>query len=452
MELINQGLREDLNVWHPVVAELSFDASLAIVRNIANRFRDLQQIKSAALSTLENSAFPKIMSWHPHSLAQGSAGIALMCGYLDRCFPEEEWDILARQHLNLAAKSIQTQEYPNISLFMGLSGLAFSAFYLSRQGTRYQNLLSTIEEVLFPQAIAEANQLTKKTEGIPVRAFDVVSGLSGVGAYLLCRKDNEEAVECLEAILRSLVILIREDAALPRWHTPAEMVADESMLLMFPDGNLNCGLAHGLPGPLALMSLSHLYGVAVEGMPEAMEKAANWLTENSIEDEWGITWPSAVSLKTGSESDVSLLPTRTAWCYGSPGVARSLWLAGKALNKTEYCDVSVEAMRAVLSKPVQERGIDSPTFCHGVAGLLQITLRFYHSTGISFFREAAGNLVQQLIYLYEVDSLMGYRDIETARSKIDNPNLLNGSPGVILVLLAATSQVEPNWDRMFLLS
>jgi hypothetical protein len=35
---------------------------------------------------------------------------------------------------------------------------------------------------------------------------------------------------------------------------------------------------------------------------------------------------------------------------------------------------------------------------------------------------------------------------------VDRPGLLDGAPGAALVLLAAATDVEPAWDRVFLLS
>ena len=61
---------------------------------------------------------------------------------------------------------------------------------------------------------------------------------------------------------------------------------------------------------------------------------------------------------------------------GSPGVARALWLAGVARCRPEWRELAIEAMAAVYRRPFGDRQIDSPTFCHGVAGLLQATLRF----------------------------------------------------------------------------
>ena len=50
------------------------------------------------------------------------------------------------------------------------------------------------------------------------------------------------------------------------------------------------------------------------------------------------------------------------------------------------------------------------------------------------------------------DRLTGPRPDVDNDTVIDQPGLLEGSPGIALVLLAAATSVEPTWDRLFLLS
>src|SRR5207253_2631831 len=118
-----------------------------------------------------------------------------------------------------------------------------------------------------------------------------------------------------------------------------------------------------------------IHGLGVAGGQDAIDRIAGWLTEQRLEDEWGITWPDVAPL-----GDEKPAPARSAWCYGAPGVARALWLAGEALGERSHRELAVEAMAAVYRRPMATRRIDSPTFCHGVAGLLQITLRFLQDT------------------------------------------------------------------------
>jgi hypothetical protein len=90
-----------------------------------------------------------------------------------------------------------------------------------------------------------------------------------------------------------------------------------------------------------------------------------------------------------------------------------LWLAGEALDDPGPRDLAVEAMHAVFRRPVPERRIESPTFCHGVAGLLQVVVRFAHDTGLADFRDAAAELVDELLAAYEP----GLRRINPAFSR-----------------------------------
>jgi len=145
-------------------------------------------------------------------------------------------------------------------------------------------------------------------------------------------------------------------------------------------------------------------------------------------------------------------PSRAAWCYGAPGVARALWLAGVARDRPDWRNLAIEAMEAVYRRPIAARQIDSPTFCHGVSGLLQVTLRFANDTALPVFTDAAADLAEQLLSAYEPDSLLGYRNWEPGGTRVDQPGLLDGAPGVLLTLLAASTDAEPLWDRAFLLS
>jgi hypothetical protein len=435
------------HVWRRVLTPEQATAAKAAACDIAARLRSCEQVQAAAAIAESQSTAPYSVYWLPYSVAQGWAGTAVMCAQLAACFPDEGWDRVGHEYLALAAEGTEGCAHPPTGLWTGLSGLAFAAWSLSKGGLRYRKLLAGIDGVLLPQIPALARHLAQQN-GVPVSLYDLISGLTGVGAYLLARRNHPDSATVLQAVLQSLVALIRQRADPPAWHSPASML-DESMLQQFPGGNLNCGMAHGIPGPLALLALARCTGLVLRDLDGAIDCAASWLARHYLEDAWGVNWPTAVPLR---ESQATLAYTRSAWCYGGPGVARALWLAGQALNQAHYCDLAVRAMKAVYRRPPPERRIDSPTFCHGVAGLLQITLRFAHDTGLPHFRETARTLSTQLLALYEPESLLGYRSVEKEGKRIDQPGLLDGAPGVVLVLLAAATDVEPMWDRLFLLA
>jgi hypothetical protein len=388
---------------------------------------------------------PEASGTRDASLACGDAGLAILYGYFDRCFPGAGWDKIAHQAILRATQTIAAGQ--PIGLFGGLSGLAYATWYLSHGETRYLRARAAIEDTLVPQAVAFAQTLATKS-GMAVEEFDVVSGISGVAAYLLGRTSDDRARQALESILGAMVAILSRDEPAPKWHTPADLISARQMIGKFPDGNLNCGLAHGLPGMLSVLALASSQGVETPGQREALHRWAYWLKARHMPDQWGGSWPAAVSVG----STPAPVPAPAGWCYGNPGVARTLWLAGNALDDSCLRETALDAIRAVYQRPVSRRGISSPTFCHGVSGLLHITLRFANDTGLPDFADAADALLGQLLKSFAEDSVFGFRAYDSEARLVDSPALLDGAAGVALVLLAVTSDQDPSWDRIFLLS
>ena len=447
---------EGLPAWEPMLPPDLAARALKVALDVAGRVRDRERIGLAIAAAPAQTAFPLAVHWQAPTLAQGDAGLALVCSYLDACAPEGEWDRPGHAYLASAGAAAELPPKLSAGMYSGLTGLAFAAWSLSRGGTRYRRMLASIDPLLLPLVAGQAEELIRADgDGMSVSEFDVISGCAGAGAYLVSRRDDPGAVAALEAVLRALVALAGGGGPRPRWWTPAHLLFDEETAAMYPHGNLNCGLAHGIPGPLALLALAFARGIRVSGMEEAAERLAGWLATHRADDAWGVNWPYSVPLTSEGLPDRSAKaygPSRTAWCYGAPGVARALWLAGLAFARRAWRELALEAMQAVYRRPEAARYIDSPTFCHGVAGLLQISLRFAHETRLPVFTDAAADLTEWLMSAFEPDSVLGYRNWEPGGTRVDHPGLLDGAPGVLLTLLAASSPVEPAWDRMFLLS
>ncbi|MFC9440396.1 lanthionine synthetase C family protein [Nocardia sp. NPDC057030] len=382
-------------------------------------------------------------------------GPAVLFGQLDQLVPERGWAERSHDCLAGAVHTVRRTEPGFLGLFGGLCEVAFAADTLSREGTRYRRLLDSLDGPLAVSSTALGELLTAHPAGQPFRSFDVISGGAGVGAYLLCRNGDERTDAALRSILTGLVAICDERAGLPNWHTPAAaMVQDTPLARSFPDGVFNCGLAHGIPGPLALLALAERVDISVSGQPDAIERVASWLIAHRADDEWGPNWPTAVSLPDpAGAAPPSYGPTHNAWCYGSPGVARSLWLAGTALRDNSLRTLAVDTMTAVYARPPHARRSDhSPGLCHGVAGLLQITLRFAQDTGDAAFVRAAAELTTRLLSMFRPETPFGYVALAEGGATANDPGLLDGAAGIALALLAAATDIPPIWDRTLLLA
>jgi class I lanthipeptide synthase len=443
--------RRPATPWRsPLTHELRAAATKVAI-DVATRLRSPDCVARAAAAAMAQTAFPETGRWAPHGLADGDTGLAVMSAQLDRCWPGEGWDITGHQQLTVAARAIERSGCPNPGLFAGWSGVAFAALGLSRSGTRYRRLRTLLDSVLLRQTDMLIAEARTDRRGMSVGTFDLISGLTGVGAYLLARDQASGEFDALASVIDALLTITGGEDALPRWYTPPELIADPAQRQFQPYGSLNCGLAHGIPGPLSLMALAMSAGLTMPALDERVRQLADWLIAHRVNGKWGITWPSTIPLDARGRT-IPPLPSRTAWCYGAPGVARSLWLAGTALGDDRLRDTAVEAMKVVYRTPRAEQGIDSPTLCHGAAGLLQITLRFAHDTRDDLFTGAPEQLVERILLAHEPDSIVAMRDVEHDGRKVERAGLLIGAAGVALALLAAATDVEPTWDRAFLLA
>jgi lantibiotic biosynthesis protein len=413
------------------------------------------------------SSQTRYFSWNRFSFASGFTGLSLLWAHLERCYPGAGWGKIAHDYLSDAISDVQSFTSPSASLFGGLSGIAFVAQYAAEGTARYDGLLTKLDNYIFtlmrPNIDFFANR--EAAAGVAVEIFDLISGLSGTALYLLTRRRNvvnhihrniiDEAIKSVFSCLIQLSLL---DNDLPAWHTPKELSrAYDTMSTAFPSGYLNCGLAHGIPGPLGVMALGKLEGIDLSDLDHAIESLATWLLAHRHDDGWGMNWPTGVPLVIEGERKTVGSPwdapsAHSAWCYGSPGIAQSLLLSGLALNKQELCDASIECIEAILRRPPQIRALNSPIICHGTSGLLQIVLRFCSVFPRDTFQTEIPRLLLTVLSQYNYDSLLGFQSRAPEGNMIDNPALLDGAAGVSLVLLSVAHEVAPDWDRAFMLS
>jgi len=415
--------------WRPLLEGSHRLEILSLVREVAGRLAEPGAPQRAAEIARSQTGHPGSVYWLAQGLAQGDAGLALLFGQLDVCFPEEGWDRLAHRALQEGVGNASREA--GMGLFSGLPGLALVAHLLSRQGRRYQKLLASLDaelSLLVQQALEVPLQTSRAA-----RDWDLVSGLVGLGVLAWTR--NHPA---LPDVLARLETMASQTSSGSGFFVPGECIANPSLREEAPEGHLDLGLAHGIAGPLALLGLT-----GNSGPTRATRRLADLLQANRSDDEWGPNWSAAAPLQEGAL--VPGPPTHAAWCYGAPGIARALWHAG-------FGERALEAMQAVARRTPQARRLVSPGLCHGFAGLLAHALRFWNDCDDPTMESLALEMVARLEEAWDPQAALGFQAVEPGGVRVDQPGFLEGAPGVALALLAASTDREPTWDRVLLLS
>lgn len=440
--------------WQPTISEPLRSRALEAVQMVAERLHNPDAVATITKAAMQPSA--GFRTWSSSSLSCGFGSTTLLFLFLAHDFPGQGWEYAAQRHLRLAAEHTHRFPFMTPGLFGGSSGLASIVTFFAQNDKRYYRTMHNLNKHIAEQVL-QGRWRKELALGVAYADYDVVSGAAGILGYLVTIEQPEDRVqEAIQKLLEYIVWLAasNKEQERKRWFLPPELYPVVLHRQQYPEGYFNCGLAHGIPGPLAALAVAWQAGHRVAGQREAMQSLVQWMIEHQLHDEWGVNWPAGVPLQQSySSSEWSMLsPCRAAWCYGNPGIARALWLAGRALNDAAISQVAVEAIESVLRRPVVARGISSVTFCHGVAGLLATCLRFAHETSSSLVRQHIPQLVNQILSERSPQHPFVFRDLESENNWVDDPGLVTGAAGVVLVLLAASTSTEPIWDRLFLIA
>jgi lantibiotic modifying enzyme len=374
------------------------------------------------------------------SLAGGAAGIAVFYAYLDRAGIAGRYGSKSRHLLERAGDAVASVTMAP-SLYGGFTGVAWAMAHLQREFP-YGGGDST-------EAVDEALKAYVNRPGWR-RDYDLVSGLVGFAVYALERLPAPAAVACLEGVLDRLEETAERRRDGITWHTAPELLPPQQRKLC-PGGYYNFGIAHGVPGVITILGAACAAGVRRRRAKRLLDRAVAWLLSQKRRDRKGSRFPAWVAPGEQSTS------CRSAWCYGDPGVAVALFCAARCAGEPVWEAEALEIARGAAKREPEEAGVVDAGLCHGAAGLGHVFNRMFQATGDMTLRCAARYWFERTLAMRRPGrgvggySAMAARDDGT-RYWDDDPGILTGAAGIALALLAATTTVEPEWDRMLLLS
>jgi hypothetical protein len=361
------------------------------------------------------------------TLARGACGSALLFHYLDAAHPSGGHRAMAERHLDDAIEGLTAAELP-AGLYHGFTGVAWTAQHLRRDGD--DDLNDDIDPIIF-ECLSR-----------PWSLYDLIGGVVGLGVYATERA----ALPCLaRAVDRLREMAVPRGAGLT-WFTSPEDLGPK-VRSRAPDGWYNLGVAHGVPGVIALVAAA-----VARGLPalDLLDAAVAWLLSKEISTGAEVTFPYCEVV--GDVPD----PARIAWCYGDPGIAVTLLGAARSVGNRAWEEKALAIARRAAQRSLETSGVLDAGLCHGAAGVAHLFNRMFQLTGDDLLGEAARTWFARTLAMRRPGiGLAGYRTFEPERTGaqwVDDPSVFTGVAGIALALLAAVSPVDPVWDRLLLAS
>lgn len=416
---------------------------LRIAQAVAARLTDA--LAAPPPPELGDDRSPSSPRWRGQSLSKGAAGVAVLHGVRAHA-GLGGWDRV-RGWLACATRE-DLSAGAGAGLWFGAPAVAFAVSAAAPPGT-YSRAMEALDAAitrLVQARLAAASARMAATLRPSLAEFDLVRGLTGLGAYLLCRAPHGKLVrQVLTYLVRLTEPLPADDqagACAPGWWTSD--VPSGQPVGAFRSGHADLGMAHGINGPLALLALAMRQGITVEGHAAAIDRICQWLDAWRHDGPAGPWWPERVrlaELRTGRS--IHCGPARPSWCYGTPGMARAQQLAGHALGDHARQQRAEHALASCLSDPAQLTRLTDPALCHGWAGLIA-TAWYAAADAIS------PDIGTHLPYL--LNTLLDHADRGDSPSWQQLPGLIEGSAGIALTLHSMATGTNNCWETCLLIN
>jgi hypothetical protein len=422
----------------------------SIVGEVARRIADPQAVMRITGTAVDRSPGGReSLIWHPSALNEGCPGVALLHAELgDRRS--------THAYLSVAAKEAMSG---GGGLFAGLPAVVFATRAAASRPGDYASLLDralpAVRAAVRDLTRDETGRIAAGRPGTAFAVYDIVQGLAGLGRLLLAGGEGDgaaaDAVDCLIALTQDVEV---GGVRVPGWWVTHAPIRDTSA----GDGHFNLGLAHGIAGPLALLAIAHREGLRLPGQEEAIERIVTWLLDRLS----GGSWPTVVTLRElfdvpdRRHHEHQVAPDRPSWCYGSPGIARAIQLAGIALDNSAWRRAAVSVLRATLARSWDTWGVVDAGLCHGWAGMLHMTRLIAADDGAEDLDGAVDGLARRVAGCFDPEAPFGFRYAAGAGADVapDRAGFLEGAAGIALALHAYARGGPPatTWDSALLLA
>lgn len=330
-----------------------------------------------------------------------------------------------------------------MGMFNSLGHQAFAVNLYSQNTGHLYKFSNSINEWYIKIAADRANTLMKNRPATYASHYDCIVGISGILYYLLDVVNIEKKIEPLIQMVNYLIYLTDMQAykgyKIINFYIPKENLNTDLEKQLYPHGQINLGLSHGLMGPLLALSKAKYKGIEANGIDKAIE-SINKIYDQFIKFlEKRPIWPCYVApmeyIKNLEPKYSSLLKIqRSSWCYGNISIARGFQMVYKYTNNKEQEIKYFNYLTEIIDTPIKNYNLNNPGICHGFASVIAIGAYAYEEKKTEKLRSPINKCVS------EIQTLLRNENFITAADIIDNYfekdiSFLQGAGGLTASLL-----------------
>lgn len=393
-------------------------------------------LSSEELFVIEKMQDPEFVrgqssSWQDLSLARGYASLVLLYSAVAKKFPQKNHDVTLASYVKRLLVTLKSGPIGDLSLFDGLCGACFALLQASEVEKKYRAYFEMVHSLLI-----------EKVDH--VSGWDLTHGASGIGLYLAYEK-SASSQQALKRLLATLVDSCKvkrvQEKLVPGWYQSQDEQFTDEDKTNYPQGNFNLGLAHGAPGILLTLSQALKMGIEVTGQRSCMHFLIDWIQAKAFTQDRFLIWPERIPFEERNERGL----IRMAWCYGNPGVLRSLYIAALSLQDKTLLQFCKARFTEIFELDEEIWYLSSSTLCHGKAGLLLLTQHMAKDTGDHRLQQKCEMLTSKIRASFDQTAPFGFDNLEpkkcpremraTGFQRHCNAGFIDGAAGILLALL-----------------
>lgn len=352
--------------------------------------------------------------------------------------------------------------YINLSLFGGLCDISYTMNYLCKKTEHFYKFQVSLQKIIVDGCKNILKTVTVENSG--VSAYDLIQGLAGILEYMLECLEIQENIKIIQEVIEKLISISVGDHVYRMWNVPNFHISQENQFrddekLLYKEGNINFGVAHGIVSILAVLAKAKKLGIRSKNLDCAIYRILDIYMQFGRKSTYGyMTWPEQVGTEDYlANREYRFQNDRQSWCYGPLGISLVLYRVARELNKEKLKKDMENNVIKIAEQNIEKYQLMSPIICHGYAGVVLMFVNMYQFKKSEKIYNRINELLNCILKCYKPESTYGFKDTyieligeERTVIETDKDSFLEGASGIILTLLS-TKKSETMFDKVLLI-